>query len=215
MLRRTVRFLHRTVSHAQDLMLRGKLTMTIRKILAVFITVFVQIAAAQSAPIDVARSTLTVSVEKAGFFSAFGHNHTIAAPIRSGAIDLEKRTVELTFAARDMKVTDEGVKDSERAEIERTMKSEKVLDVERFPEIHFHSTSVAEEGGHYRVRGELTLHGITRPIEMTVTSEAHVYRGSVTLKQTDFGITPVRVAAGAVRVKDEVKIRFEVLLSQR
>jgi hypothetical protein len=34
----------------------------------------------------------------------------------------------------------------------------------------------------------------------------------VTLKQTDFGITPVTVVGGTVKVKDEVKIEFEIAL---
>jgi hypothetical protein len=45
-----------------------------------------------------------------------------------------------------------------------------------------------------------------------VTLKGEHYRGAATLKQTDFGITPVTVAGGTVKVKDEVKIEFEVVL---
>jgi len=38
------------------------------------------------------------------------------------------------------------------------------------------------------------------------------YRGSATLKQTDFGITPVTVAGGTVKVKNEVKVEFDIAL---
>ena len=38
------------------------------------------------------------------------------------------------------------------------------------------------------------------------------YVGSATLKQRDFGMTPVSVAGGTVKVKDEVKIEFEIHL---
>jgi hypothetical protein len=38
------------------------------------------------------------------------------------------------------------------------------------------------------------------------------YRGSATLKQTDFGMTPVTIAGGTVKVKDEIKIEFEIAL---
>jgi hypothetical protein len=37
------------------------------------------------------------------------------------------------------------------------------------------------------------------------------YLGSTTFKQREFGITPVRVAGGTVKVKDEVKIEFDVV----
>ena len=162
--------------------------------------------------IDTSHSSLTIHVDKTGLFSAFAHNHTIEAPIASGQLDIEKRTVTLTFNTRDMKVLDPGVKDSERAEIDQTMKSDKVLDVQRFPEIRFVSTAVTpQEGGRYQVRGDLTLHGITKPVEMTVASADGRYKGSLKLKQTDYGITPVSVAGGTVKVKDVIEIVFEIV----
>lgn len=172
----------------------------------------VSAAMAQSAGIDTERSKLTIHVEKSGLFSAFAHNHTIDAPIASGQLDAEKKTVSLTFRAKDMKVLDEGVKESERAEIDQTMKSDKVLDAARFPEIRFASTSVAEQASdRYQVRGDLTLHGVTKPIELPVTLANGRYNGSVKLKQTDFGITPVSVAGGTVKVKEVIEIVFEIV----
>jgi len=37
------------------------------------------------------------------------------------------------------------------------------------------------------------------------------YRGSGQLRQKDFGITPVSVAGGSVKVKDEVRIEFDII----
>lgn len=169
-------------------------------------------AAAQAVDLDTTRSTITVRVDKTGFFSAFAHNHTIQAPLASGSLDASKRTVALTFNTKEMKVVDEGVKDSERADIEQTMKSEKVLDVQKFPEVRFVSTSITpQDGGHFQVRGDLTLHGATRPVEFPLTFSNARYIGSVKLKQTDFGITPVTIAGGAVKVKDVIEVVFEVV----
>src|SRR2546423_14526964 len=95
------------------------------------------LAAAQAVGVDIARSSIRVKVEKTGLFSAFAHNHTIEAPLASGRLDTEKRSAVLTFNVKQMKVLDEGVKDSERADIDQTMKSDKVLDVQRFLEIRF------------------------------------------------------------------------------
>jgi hypothetical protein len=53
---------------------------------------------------------------------------------------------------------------------------------------------------------------VERPVAVDVTLKGEHYRGAATLKQTDFGITPVTVAGGTVKVKDEVKIEFEVVL---
>lgn len=186
-----------------------------RKLAVLLLIGIVPFAAAQAAGIDSARSTLTIHVEKSGLFSAFAHNHTIQAPIASGQLDAEKRIVTLTFNAKDMKVLDEGVKDSERAEIDQTMKSDKVLDVQRFPEIRFVSTSVTPQGSdRYQVRGDLTLHGATRPVELAVAMANGRYNGSVKLKQTDYGITPVSVAGGTIKVKDVIEIVFEIVPSK-
>jgi hypothetical protein len=173
------------------------------------------IGMARAADIDIANSKITVFVEKSGLFSAFAHNHTIGAPLASGHLDVPKRTIELKFRTQEMKVIDPGVSASEIADIDRTMKSEKVLETGRFPEIAFSSTSVESSAAQrYLVRGNLTLHGITKPVELTVTfSEGH-YTGKVTLKQTDFGITPVKIAGGAVKVKDAIGIAFDIATSK-
>jgi polyisoprenoid-binding protein YceI len=183
-----------------------------RKLTCSLLLALACLAVAEAADADAARSSITVKVEKTGLFSAFAHNHTIKAPIASGNLDTEKRTAALSFSAKEMKVLDEGVKDSERAEIDQTMKSDKVLDVQRFPEIRFASTSITpQDGGRYQVRGDLTLHGITRPIEFPITFSKDRYAGSVKLKQTDFGITPVSIAGGTVKVKDVIEIVFEIV----
>jgi polyisoprenoid-binding protein YceI len=111
-----------------------------------------------------------------------------------------------------MKVLDPGVSDSERNDIDHTMKSEKVLDPARFPEISFSSTSVEPAGqNRFLVRGDLTLHGVTRPVELQVSSSQNHYTGKVSLKQTEFGIAPVKIAGGAVRVKDVIEIEFDIV----
>ena len=173
------------------------------------------ITMARAADIDIGASKITVRVEKSGLFSAFAHNHTIAAPLASGHLDVQKRTVELKFRSHEMKVLDPGVSESEISDIERTMKSDKVLDIARFPEIAFASTSV-ESRDHrgYLVRGNLSLHGVTMPVELPVSFSEGRYTGKVTLKQTDFGITPVKIAGGAVKVKDAIEIMFEIVTSK-
>jgi polyisoprenoid-binding protein YceI len=166
---------------------------------------------ATAADVDPDHSSIVVKVEKTGLFSGFAHNHTIRASIASGQLDPAKRTVEFTISTKKMKVEDEGVKASENTEIEQTMKSEKVLDVERFPEIRFQSTSISEQGsGRYQVRGDLTLHGTTRPVEFPVAFAGSHYTGTVKLKQTNFGIAPVSIAGGTVKVKDVIEIVFDI-----
>src|SRR5947209_12854180 len=112
-----------------------------------------------AADIDMAASKITVHVEKSGMFAAFAHNHVISAPLASGRLDLEKRTIELKFRSRDMKVVDPDVSDSDRAEIEQTMKSDKVLDADGFPEISFASTSVENKEPGSDSAKKFVVHG--------------------------------------------------------
>jgi polyisoprenoid-binding protein YceI len=171
-------------------------------------------ASFDSREIDAAHSTIKVHVYKSGFLSAFGHNHEIQAPIQSGEVkESDPASVELRVDARKLKVLDPEVSEGTRAQIQETMASVEVLDVAHFPEIRFLSTSVEAKGpGHWIAHGSLALHGKEQPIAVEVALKGERYRGSASLKQTDFGITPVTVAGGTVKVKDEVKIEFEIVL---
>ncbi len=161
---------------------------------------------------------MTVHVYKTGLFSALGHNHEISAPIESGQVQrnvqpTENPSVELRVDARKLHVLDPDTSDDTRAQVQKTMLGPDVLDSERLPEIHFHSTAVEASGAnHWTVRGNLDLHGQSHPVTVDVTLKDGAYRGSAAFKQTEFGIRPVSVAGGAVKIKDEVKIDFEISL---
>jgi len=113
--------------------------------------------------------------------------------------------------ARQLRVLDKDVSAKDRAEIQETMLGPKVLDSEKFPEILFRSSHVERLGdGKWVVEGSLTLHGQTRLIRVQVEGQGGHYRGWAQLKQKDFGMTPVVVAGGTVKVKDEVRVEFDV-----
>lgn len=166
---------------------------------------------ATAAPIDTDRSQLLVRAFKSGLFSGFAHDHEIAAPIAGGSIDPQNRRVEFHVDVNQMKVLDPKLEADKRAEVQSTMLSDKVLDPARFPRISFVSRSVeVQPDGNYQVHGDLTLHGTTLPVTIAVRRLGDVYTGKTKLKQTDFGITPVKVLGGTVKVKDVVEISFEV-----
>jgi len=150
---------------------------------------------------------MTVRVFKAGFFSGFAHDHQISAPIQEGSFDQTNPSVQLRVDARQLRVVDKDVSDKDRAEIQQTMLGPKVLDTERFPEIRFHSTTVEHVADRkWVVHGELTLHGQTRPVNADVTERNGHYLGTAELKQKDFGITPISLGGGTVKVKNELRL---------
>jgi polyisoprenoid-binding protein YceI len=179
---------------------------------AFVVLLLVASAAAQSRTMDPQTSFFTVHVSKSGVFSAFGHGHEIRAPLAAGQIhESEPANVELEVDARQLKVLDPDTSAQDRAEIQQTMLGPKVLDSGRYPQIQFHSTAIEKKGpDHWQVRGDLTLHGQTRPVTVEVTRHNDRYDGSASLRQSDFGITPVRVAGGTVKVKNEVQVEFEM-----
>lgn len=161
------------------------------------------------------RSTITIHVGKVGLFSGFAHAHTISAPIATAAIDPQSKTATITVLTREMKVIDPGVSEKDRAEVQATMLGPKVLDAQRFPEIRFTSTRIGQTAPQrFRVIGNLQLHGVTRRLEFPVSGTPEHYTGKTTLKQTDFGIQPISLAGGTIRVKDEVEIEFDVFPGQ-
>jgi polyisoprenoid-binding protein YceI len=168
---------------------------------------------AQSQAIDGKKSSLKIRVFKSGAFSAFAHDHEIEAPIDEGKIDSSASpSVQLRIDSRKMRVLDPDISGDTRAQIQQTMEGTAVLDVAHFPEISYRSTAITKTGdAHWEVRGNLTLHGKNQPVVVVVSLDGGHYRGSASFKQSSFGINPIRIAGGTVKVKDEVKIEFDIV----
>lgn len=165
--------------------------------------------------IDPATSTLTVYAYKAGLFSFAAHDHEISAPIASGEVVLADGAprVRLVVDARQMKVLDPKLEAEKRAEVQETMHSAKVLDTAKYPQIVFESTAVRRvSAGRWQVTGDLELHGARQPLTFDVVETGGSYTGEVRFRQTAYGIKPISIAGGSIKVKDEVKITFTVRL---
>lgn len=102
------------------------------------------------------------------------------------------------------------------------LKSPDFLDVAKYPTITFKSTKVEADGPNkWKVTGDLTLHGVTKPVVVDVESSgAPVSMGGKThagasattkIKRSDFGLTWNKaLEAGGVMVGDEVAISIDV-----
>lgn len=176
--------------------------------------------------IEAKRSRFVVRAVSAGMLSAFGHNPTIAIRQFTGEAQfvpgtLESASLRVTVDAKSLAVTDE-MSDKDRQEIERVM-HEEVLETAKHPEIIYESTGVTCSKifeGQYKanINGKLSLHGVTRdfPVEARVIVSEDTLRatGEFTLRQTDFGIKPPSVAAGAIKLKDELKLSFDIVANR-
>ena len=168
---------------------------------------------ADTRAIDVERSTLTVSVYKSGLFSALADNHVIRAPIANGHVtDDGKLGVEVTVHSSSLNVLDPSLAAEKRAEVAVRMHGQQVLDSAKYPEILFTSTDVMPDGAdRWKMTGVLTLHGVSRSVTASVLLQAGHYRGTLSIRQRDYGIQPISIAGGTVKVKDELRIDFDIV----
>jgi polyisoprenoid-binding protein YceI len=176
---------------------------------------------------DTRASQFTVQVYSGGLLSAFGHNPTIAIRGFSGDAevnpdDLERSSLKITIDAGSVAVRDD-ISDKDRREIERAMQQE-VLETPTYPEIVYECSNIAATkagDGNYSVtlRGDLTLHGVTRPqpVPARVALDGDSLRafGNFSLLQTDYDLKLASVAGGALKVKDELKFSFNILARKK
>lgn len=174
--------------------------------------------------LDAGQSRFTVHAFAEGLLSSFGHNPTIAIRDFEGEAECAPDTFEaaklrVRVNADSLYVADD-IKEKDRREMEQLMRAQ-VLETRRFPEIIFESTSVTASrlsGERYRLRviGDLTLHGVTGrnlwiQAEVKTNDDGLRAQGEFTLRQTDYQIKPVSVAGGTLKVKNELKLSFDIV----
>jgi YceI-like protein len=156
-------------------------------------------------------SGVIIHVYKTGLFSGLAHNHLVLAPLGGASMDPKGLKAEVSFGTKDMTVIDPDVSNKDRADIQSTMLGPKVLDAQKYPEIRFKSSRIEQTSPqHYRVTGTLDLHGTRKEISFEVTGAPEHYHGATRLKQSDFGIQPISLFAGSVKVKDELDLEFDI-----
>lgn len=172
--------------------------------------------------LDPQRSLLTAQAFVGGFLSALGHSPTFAVRAFAGTVDFPDEGIaslllEITVDLTSLELLDK-VSAADRAEIEGRMRRE-VLETAAHPKATLHATVVATERvapGQHRLRlgGPLTLRGVGRDAridaELAVFDDGVRLRGGFPLRMSDYGIAPVKALAGAIKLKDEVKLAFEV-----
>jgi len=173
--------------------------------------------------VDAKASRFTVQAFASGILSAMGHNPKIGIRTFTGEVDFNAEALQASGFRISMKANSLGVlddiSDKDRREIEKMM-NEQVLEPSKFPDIVYEAPNVPVkhiEGNLYSATmiGSLSFHGITRNQSVTariaVFDESLRSSGEFTLNQSDYGIKPVSVAGGALKVKDELKFSFEMV----
>jgi polyisoprenoid-binding protein YceI len=178
--------------------------------------------AARRYRLDPAEGRFTVQAFASGLLSALGHSPTFAVRDFAGEMRFERDEIaslalDLTVRADSLDLLDR-VRDADRREILDRMRRD-VLESSRYPTISYQSDGVSSETigpGRFRVRigGRLALHGVTGPhrvdAEMQVFGDGIRVLGESPLRLSDHGIKPVTALAGAIKLKDELKVTFDL-----
>jgi polyisoprenoid-binding protein YceI len=180
-------------------------------------------SAANTYQINPRASRFTVQAFAEGLFSVFGHNPKLNAAEFTGDVvfpadEIEGASLRFKVKTDSLHVVD-NVSDKDRREIERMMRDE-VLETSRFPDIVFVSRTVNPTriyDGFYRmdIGGQLALHGVVHDhaieTQVRLTEDGLRAEGESRLLQSSFGIKRVSVAGGTLKVKDEVKLSFDIV----
>jgi len=172
-------------------------------------------------------SRFTARAFATGLLASLGHSPSFAIRQFSGEAKFsgeapEQSSLRIVVQSASLELSDQ-VSEKDRREIERTMRNE-VLETGRFPEIVFEASNPSlSKGGETlywaNLTGKLTLHGQTQPQQITaqvsVTGDQLHASGEFGVRQSSFGIKPVSVAGGTMKIKDDVKVTFDLVARKK
>ena len=154
-------------------------------------------AGVQAAPVtyryDTTHSQIVFSIDHNGFSRPFGRLHIAQGWLRFDAADWSQSATELDIDLASLDMGDEAWN--------AAVRKPAYLDAERMRYAHFVSTSVERKDDQHGVlHGNLTLRGVTRPVELAFTVNrigttiyglrtTAGFSANTTLNRDDFGIT--------------------------
>jgi polyisoprenoid-binding protein YceI len=164
--------------------------------------------------IDPAHTNAYFKVKHMMISNVKGEFTSVTGSLEYNEADISQSKVEATIDAKSINTRDQ--------QRDGHLKSADFLDADKYPTITFRSTKVSSQGeGNYEVAGDLTIHGTTRPVVLTVndlTAPAKDPWGNVRIgleattkiNRKDFGLVwNAALETGGVLVGDEVHITVD------
>jgi polyisoprenoid-binding protein YceI len=132
----------------------------------------------------------------------------------SGKIELDGTDVAQLKASGVVKAASINTENKDR---DAHLRSPDFFDAAKYPEITFQSRNVEKRGGQYVLLGDLTMHGVTKEIPLTITMAGPIadmmgksriaVKASATINRQDFGVKWSKTLDnGGLVVGDEVNI---------
>lgn len=155
---------------------------------------------------------------------SFSVRHMVIAKVR-GAFDRFEGSIELDEAnpaASKVAVRiDASSIDTREPKRDAHLRSADFFDVEKYPELTFESTKVEKVGDDYRVTGALTIHGVTKEVELGVEAlgtgkdpwgnDRVAFSATTSVNRKDFGLSwNQALETGGVLVGEKIEIALDV-----
>jgi polyisoprenoid-binding protein YceI len=180
--------------------------------------------AATTYRINPSRSQFTANVGSGGLLWFMGHTHHFAVRDFTGEATLTDRnlapaSLQITIKAASLEETGKNFTEQQKQIINKEAHNE-VLEANKYPEITFKSTNVTgkmKSEGQYEVKiaGELTIHGITRPIEIPaqvmVKDSTLQAIGEFSVNRSDYKVKTKSIKGGTIRVRNKITFRFDII----
>lgn len=184
---------------------------------------------ATQAPQSLPQGATRWAIDSAHSFAHFSVRHMMVTNVRgqfsglSGEVVLGKDLAQSSARA----TIDATTVDTREAKRDGHLKSPDFFDVEKFPTITFASKAIeGAKGDSFKLRGDLTLHGVTREVVLDVTlSEGegkdpwgNIKKGAsatTKLNRKDFGLGwNVALETGGVLVGEQISVELELSLNK-
>jgi len=182
----------------------------------------------RSYTLDASQSKFIARAHAGGLLWFKGKDHFVAvreftgeAQITPGSIT--PASLEITAKAASLVETRDVFTEPQKQIINKELR-EIVLEPDKYPDIVFKSTSVTGKATGadvyaLQIDGNLTLHGVTRPItiptEVTLTGNDMRARGKFSIDRDDFGVKATSAFHGMVRVRNNIDFTFDIVGHQR
>jgi polyisoprenoid-binding protein YceI len=171
--------------------------------------------------------SITYNIDTAHSHAQFKVRHMMIANVKgefttvTGTVNYDEANPSNSTIEAAIDVATISTRDAQR---DGHLKSADFFDVEKYPQITFKSTGVKTADGETHVQGDLTIHGVTKSVNLTVesfTPEAkdpwgYMRRGAearTKISRKDFGMEfNVALEAGGFLVGDDVEITVDVEL---
>jgi hypothetical protein len=181
--------------------------------------------------IDPAQSLIVATVRRGGPLARLGHDHVVASHAVEGWVAPAAGRAAFSFRLDTLAVDEASLREQARLASHpseqaiagtRTNMLTRVLDAERYPVVTLAAQGqpLSQGIGKVPLTLTVTLHGISRsmPVEAEVAwtalprdQAALAASGTLQLRQSDFGITPMAILGGALRVEDLMELRYRIV----